>query len=255
MPSWAAAHAEYQVERERLAALEKQAAEAPLTVAEKLERSKLRSSLLGNEAVLDEVRVLAEAHPDSAEAQFLAGQVLLELDDPEGLARMERVRELEPTATQYALQHIAAYHSRQGNRHVVEEIKETALDSYASEAAFDMQASRSAPTDELLPTDLTEEQIAAIRKQLEALGDVEWAYISNRRLEQWPNRPVRLLVAHPRRKFARDGQELRQKLHHRLASEVDYGCEIFIFVPESWKKWRERLETVPGAKVVDAKGS
>lgn len=163
---WRSRHSYLQERRQRLAALESQAA---LSTDEQWERIAITAELDPEKDLLPLLNALLAQAPEHASALFRRGNLLLERGDEAGIAELEKVMQLDEDAILAGCE--AAwrfYRERAPDKAEQYAARWQARSDYADEIRTELASLP--PNANLAPADLDEEALAAIRKILHEHG-------------------------------------------------------------------------------------
>jgi len=190
---WRERHKYAKEARAKLAALDEKASREPLAPDEACDRAYLVAEFRGGEEAAPLLRGVLEQDPAHARANFALGQLLLAGGDESGVGHLEKAIEADPAVTYSSAEAIYGFYKRQGRDAEAEEYRLSMAGKFEQLEAADRERETFKDGDELLPHDLTPEQVARLREQLAGIEELKAAYLARKRLEHFPERPVYVL--------------------------------------------------------------
>jgi tetratricopeptide (TPR) repeat protein len=224
---WGERHDYVRRSQKTLAELEEKAKGGTLLFDEAWTRARLALELKTTEEAVALMREALALSPDHAEANFRLGQMLLKLNDPAGVAHLERASERDRGLVIPACQVLYAHFAEQGQPEEAERYRERANKHFAKlEEAQPERSSINSPK-ELIPHEAAPAVVERLREQLSAFPQVKAAYLAQKKLDVMPEKPLYVLGVVPRVPWY---QLNHDKANRKLVSEL---AEQLIFPEET----------------------
>jgi Zn-dependent protease with chaperone function len=246
---WSRVYEHYQGERTRLQELKAQAATLPLALDERLERLQLTHSLYGTEAARPQMMALLQEVPDDPRVQYGYGATLLHDEDEAGIAHLMRAQELEPAYRQQVSQLLTQFYSERGQVEEAESALDSAIDAYAQDHAYMAQADQIHYRDELKPAEVEPVHLAKLKESLLEVKNLKKAYLVEKHLPEFPDRPLRVLVVFPAYPFFQERSVTDRELFETLREmnvPITFGVKL-----ANARQWKGKLSAMPEAKVFE----
>jgi Zn-dependent protease with chaperone function len=244
---WEARHREVQEGRLRLGELDARAEAGDLPLMDALERARLGESFgAGPDAALEEFRALHARAPDDALACYALGARLLARDDETGLALVEGAMQRDPQVIVPACESLRDYCWRNGREQEARDWHTRMVER----AAAARERSVLLAADKLQKHGLADEIVAGLCSQLQAIPEIDEAYLVRKRVKHLPEWPCYVLgfrVAdgpHRERRIAETGEQIAQTV--RLP---DKTLVLSIQGNNYWL--RSKLRQIRGARILD----
>jgi hypothetical protein len=195
------------------------------------------------------LRPLGERYPDSAAANYLLGEILIERDDEAGIALLQKAVRLEPELGDPARELMGGFYYRKGEHERLEALREEALVAMTvagleEQAAYDIDIK-----DSFLPSDLTPEEIEKLLPQFEAIPSLDVAYAVRKPLPGGAKFQDYMIVF-PVKKMIETGKE--GDLLLEAASKVEYPRHVIVYTnPQQRKPWERMLANISGSKIYE----
>jgi hypothetical protein len=182
---WRHRHAGAAHARKRLAELGALGATEPLTPAQSWEQVLIELELESatGDRVVPRLLSFVERVPDHGRARYTLGGTLLERDDPDGVEHVLWACERDPEARGPGYEQLARFYERDGRAQEAEEYRRRSWAAAGEERRY------IEPRDELLPHDLSSEEVQALRQHLSALPGVTAVYVARKAVRQLPEKP------------------------------------------------------------------
>lgn len=165
-------------------------------------------------------------HPTDRAADLAIGRLLLHRNNETGLQHLERAAEefcLVNSACEYAFR----FAENNNDIQLAEKWKRRAEQHYDLELLSRKEQTILSPQDRLKKTSLSDEALAALRRQLQVIPEVEAAWICEKDIQVLPAGPVYVLSAQPRRLLS---ESEREAVLERLRSGVTYPGNVFVIL-------------------------
>jgi Zn-dependent protease with chaperone function len=247
---WSERHGRVASATARLAALDAEAAAAPLAPAQAFEQARLREQLEGAEPAQPLYAALVLREPGHVGARFALGRILLARDDESGLAHLEEAAKRSDEAILPACELAWRYLKRHGSDAEAERWRERAV---ARQAVVDGAAAERATfrlDGRYLPHGVEPRELAALREALAAHPSVRRAWLVRRDVDFEPERPLFALgVVQKRALFGQRNKDLA--LQQELVDTVPLPGEAFVLVLNHRRAKQRRVFTaVPGSRIL-----
>ncbi len=176
--AWKQAHQEAQKGRLRLAELRAQATAGELNALQSVELAGLEENVgAGPQVALSMRREILTQFPDSAAARFALARQLLQHDDSEGIALMERAIEQEPDAQLGGAELLRNYYYRRGDSARAQQWQQRYLTRARVLFAAQQERARFLLSDSVGPHLLSPETVARLVEQLQVMTQLKRAYL------------------------------------------------------------------------------
>lgn len=251
-PGWREKHEADGKGKKRLQELERKAAASPLSLKEAAERADLALELQAPEEALGPLDALLALEPDHARANFARGNILLNLLDDGGIPYIERAMRRAPQSRGAAFQLLWLFYEGMGQADRAAEYRKLAWEheDLTHQSAPERQDVK--VDDELLPHEMPELDLDAIREAVDGIKDVAAAYLVRKRVHVLPEVPFYVLgVQHWW--AARDGMVSaadEQTFVDQVARQTPIPGDWLIVALNGERAWlHEKLKAVPGAQI------
>jgi Zn-dependent protease with chaperone function len=253
-PAWQEQWAEAEKGRLRLQDLDGR--NGNLTLDELKERASLTAQLESSESALPLYQQVLASQPDDAPSQFAVGQILLDRDNEQGLAYLDRAMEIDADAIFPACEVAYGFLHEHGREEEASRYRERAerhveLLGEAQEERQDISVD-----DELEPHDLPDEVVDRIRSVVAQQEEIAEAYLVRKRVEHLRDEyPLYVIGIIPRKRWRqlwkdedadKDGGAT---LAERVAEGLDLPVDFHVIVPGPRSGMDKRLEQVERAKI------
>lgn len=245
---WAAEHQKAQKARQQLASLE---GTGELTEKQEAERAILTLGVNGPDAGEPLLRAVVDKYPQNAESRYYLGDLLLDRDDPAGIALVEESARLDQAFGPAARKSLAAYYYRIGQTEKVESLRDQEIMARAQTAAQEQAFRTLTMSDNFSSPQLSAEDIEKIRARMREVKRASVAYVVYRTPLGAPA-GKNCMITFPKRKLL-EPNDYRQRYAKEVVSKPVGGNLSMVYTPQDEKSWRRRLDAIPGAKIYDAK--
>ena len=249
--AWQERHLAVERARARLAEIAGRAAAGPLPPELVWERIQLTMDLDGDEAAEPLLRETLAANGEHVGASFLLGRMLLQRGDAAGLEHLERAMQRDPVCAPVACDVVAHYHELAGRD------AQAATYRMRGRAAADLldqaEAERGgvAADDEFLPHQLSTDEVARLRQEIEGFFDVRRAWLARKAVRHLSERPFYVLGVELGRWYQWRTRQQNQQVVHGLATKVAYpGHAWIIQLNRHHAKVARKLKRVPGSEIL-----
>ena len=181
--AWNASHAQNNEAKKQLAKLEEDAKERPLTLEEQWQRVKLLSQVQDDNATIPLLKTMLSEHPDHVGAHFVLGAILLEQQNAEGVALLEKAMELSPATTGDASAVLSGFYFEQGNRELAETFRKRAAEIQEKEAKLREKALDFSVRDTFVFHNVREVILKEVQAQLHKVRGLSEAFLFRKVVE------------------------------------------------------------------------
>jgi len=247
---WRRRYEEVQEGRRRLAELDAHAAARALNDAEALERANLDEAYGSGDAIEQFRAVLARA-PDSAVANYALGFRLLQRDDAEGVALLERAMQLDADAIAPGSRALADYFWRLGDKDAAALWHRCWANRNAAVTAAQEERSRALLRDVFEPHGVPAAALAALQAELAQVGGLRGVFLARKRVTHFPERPCYVLGFAVGRRWLPARAEKTQAMLRRLRELQHFPGETLILSVEGINaRFARKFGGVPGARII-----
>jgi len=249
-PKWKARHEHSQKIADELAGLE-QPSDAPPTTAQIWDRARKLAELHGDAAAVPVLEQVIAQEPRHAAANFILGRYHLQKDDPRGVEFIETAIAADPALAQTGCNLLYAHFNRTGQRDKLRPLEHRFDEFQKQNVLARQERARITAADTFIAHELTEPQIAALRKIFSSEPDIGAAAVARKKVEHIPNSPcfviaLRITVSwwKPR------GQKANRELVHRVLKQVRLPGHFLVFVDEkNLKSLGKKVFAAPGGVI------
>jgi Zn-dependent protease with chaperone function len=174
--------------------LDKQAQTRPLNPEEAWQRAALTAQVRSRPEALPLVREFVAQQPENAEARFVLGRLLLEAQDLAGLEELERAMQLDINYIGAGSEEAARFLQEAGRGTEAADYRQRAERHYDQAESAIAERNGLAPHETLLPHGLETSQIEDLREQFTLHKEIATAYLAQKQLEFFPERPYYVLA-------------------------------------------------------------
>jgi hypothetical protein len=177
--------------------------------------------------------------------------MLLGQNDPAGVAHLEQASARDPDVLIPACQLLYAYFTSEGRPQEAERYRARAHEYFArlEEAQPERAAINSA--EELIPHQATPAEVERLRDQLRPFPQIEMAYLAQKKLEKFPERPLYVLgIVTTASWYQLNRAESNRELIGEIVSRVEFTAETLVIVLEGdYKKLLKKFRQLEGAQI------
>lgn len=252
-PVWEARHKELAEERTQLAELETRAAAGVLSQADQWKRAALVEDLEGGLKALPFYQAILNGKPDSHEAAFAVGRLLLEQKDQSGEDFVKRVMAEIPDSRPAGCQLLAKFHYELGNVDEARRWRMSADDEYEDAVNLEQEKGVLVAGDKLLPHTLDSSEVAELRKQIEDLKIAGSVYYIRKQLRQAKDQTCDMVVITRKCSWWRMAdspgeQKKDQDLFEQVMKAVHFRPDVRVFFVRD-KSLIKRVSRVANAAI------
>jgi len=197
------------------------------------------------------LRHALDLRPAHAGVNFLLGQTLLRQADEAGIAHLERAASLEQDLLIPACQILFQHFNAQGQTEQAERYRERANQYYAKlEAAQPERATIRSPK-ELISHQADPAEVKRLCEQLSQLPRVKKAYLAQKRLKLFPEKPLYVLGVVPKVPWYQlNHDKANRKLVDQLAAQLSFSGETLILaLAGDNKKFLKGFRKLEGSQI------
>jgi lipopolysaccharide biosynthesis regulator YciM len=188
---------------------------------------------------------------DHAGANFLLGQLLLRQNDPAGVAHLEQASSQDPEMLIPACQILFAHFTAAGQPEEAERYREQAQEFIAKLEEAQPERATITPADELIPHQADPAEVERLRDQLRPFPLIQTAYLAQKKLEKFPERPLYVLgIVTTASWYQLNRAESNRELIGEIVSRVEFTAETLVIVLEGdYKKLLKKFRQLEGAQI------
>jgi Zn-dependent protease with chaperone function/Tfp pilus assembly protein PilF len=244
---WTARYSHAQKMQKALDELESR--QDPLSFDDLFHRAWIIEHLRTEDEALEAYRAVLASKPNDKAVKFHVGRLLLtHKKDPEGIAYLEKTMQIDPYSQFDACQIIYGFWMRQKNEEEAEKYRNRYLqesDTYqlAQEERWTLKT-----TDTFTPHEMPADVIHQLREQLEQFAMITNAYLVQKVVTLYPQRPFWVLFVEIKQPFLSDANYIPNVIAH-LNQSLEMDQEIGAFASKTNSAYAKRAATVPGALI------
>ena len=193
-PAWSENHKQIKSAQKQIDELDERARKRALTLDEQWERVKLLGQIKEPAEVLPSIEAFLSEHPDHAGANYAKGWILLEQENSEGVAHLEKAMELFPAATADVSAVLSGFYFDQGNKELAEVFHKRASDFIEKQQRLQEQALNFSDKDRFIPHGLDEDTVKLLKGKLRKIHGLRAAYLVRKVIED-PEFSIYVLAA------------------------------------------------------------
>jgi len=249
-PKWKARHKNAQKIAGELAGLELPS-DSPPTAAQIWDRARKLAELHGDAAAVPALEQVIALEPRHAAANFILGRYHLQKDDPRGVEFIETAIAADPALAQTGCNLLYAHFNRTGQSDKLRPLEHRFDEFQKQNVLARQERARMTAADTFLAHELTEPQIADLRKIFSSEPDIGAAAVARKKVEHLPNSPCFAIALRIKVSWWKPrGQKANGELVHRVLKQVRLPGHFLVFVSEkNLKALGAKVFAVPGAVV------
>ena len=182
----------------------------------------------GEDAALPLFRALYAQAPDQPVVSYALGLRLLQRDDDEGLALVEKATELDEDAELSGYEVLRDYCWRRGREEAAHAWHDRLLERHELLQRARAERDQITLKDTFDPHGLDQEQLAALRAQLRAMPGLRRVYLLRKRVALFPERPLFVLGYSCTRWWGLYRRKKVDAIGQRLVDEIQLPGEVFV---------------------------
>jgi Zn-dependent protease with chaperone function len=228
---WREQHSQMQQMQRQLQALEQKRRDRNLSFDEVWNLARLTARLKSNQQTILLLRNVLERRADFAPANYLLGQILLEEGDETGIYYLEAAMSNDREIVLDGCRQIYYFLCRMGKEAEAEFYRQRAQKQYEWQKLANEERSHVSDRDRFQPHQLSLETLQAFRRQLTNYPDVREAYLVQKVIRYFPQKPFYVLGIKRQKNFLKfDGDRQDLILVNRLADELKCPGETWIVI-------------------------
>lgn len=188
---WKTRHA---ATRDMSAELEKLETGSEATVETLWQRANIIIDRDGDEHAMTVIDQILTLDPKHSKATFVRGRFLLEKDDPEGVALIERAVELDRTLTRPAVELLYGHYSRTGQREKLRPLEDRLDKHDKNMAVADTERSTATAADKFFAADLTGREAEGLRELCAKHPEITAMHIARKQVVHFPEQPMYVIT-------------------------------------------------------------
>jgi Zn-dependent protease with chaperone function len=237
--------------RRTLDALEEKARSGALLFDEAWTRASLAVELKTPQEAIPLLRDVLSLRGDHAGANFLLGQLLLRQNDPAGVAYLEQASARDPDMLIPACQVLFAYFTAEGKPAEAERYREHAQTYVAKLEEAQPERATVNSSKELIPHQATPAEVERLREQLSPFPQIKTAYLAQKRLEKFPDKPLYVLgIVTGAPWYQLNRTALDQQLINEIVSQVEFTGETLVIILDGrYKHLLKGLRRFEGSQI------
>jgi Zn-dependent protease with chaperone function len=248
---WRERHQEIKKAGKRLAELDDQTETRDLTVEEQWERALALAETNDQTAVLPAIKALLDETPDHVEANFVAGKILLDQGDADGIPYLEKTIQSGPEVAGEACQLISGFYLEQGYDEIAETFRKHAEKYFAKAFQLQQQVLSFTAADQFVSHDLEESRVQELQTQLRKIRGLGTAFLFRKIIED-REQPAFYVLAVTAEYTWRDGQSEKNidLLFEDLWAKVDLPSPVTLLSLDGEHAYlSDRIKRIPGAVI------
>ena len=238
---WRARHKHLAEVQKRLTELESKT--ETLTADEMYETAMLTAEKFGAKESIEPLRETVEKYPENSNANFSLGAVLLDDDQEEGIAFLEKAKQREISLKVPADEVVFEYLRRKGRDKEAEIYLEAIEKQYETIDLARRERGGFAPTDEYIQDALPPENLEKVLKTLSYHEEIKAAYLVRKSVRHLPEIPFHVLcldVKVPRFKF---GGVSSENVLEAVANQVGkFGIDYIVLLEKNYSGLKKDLQ-------------
>jgi Zn-dependent protease with chaperone function len=248
--AWERLHRRLKGQLQHLETLEAKAQKQSLTPEEGWNFARLTAILRGKEAAIPLFQAVLAQRPQHPAAHYGLGELLLEQQDSRGMTHLESAIAQDPSLVSPGCRLLFEFLYRQGQieaaRSYLPQIQDGA--EQWEQAREERQQFKS--RDRFVPHQLPNEEIQQLSEQLSRYPDVQTAYLVQKVVPHFPEKPLYILGIMRRFTPEKTDNDLFDQLTHELNLSEDFMVAIFNV---DYRNLWQAVRRVPGALIFQAK--
>jgi Zn-dependent protease with chaperone function len=222
-----------------------------LSFDDAMTRAMLTEQYKTEEEALGVYKEIDQAFPPHAAVKFSIGRVLLGQRNGDGISFIETAMELDEDFVSHGSQMIYAYHVETGQEQKAEDYYERFVKREEFLETAEEERSRIAADCVFMPHELNAQELSNIQDQLRQHPEIKEAYLVQKQVAHFPERPVFLLGYTVRRPwYTLNNERFDNLLLRKLANELHFDYDTYM-IHLSWGNFRirKKIKAIPGSKI------
>ena len=222
-----------------------------LTAEELFEKARLTAERQGNAAALPFVRQLVEMHPEHAEANYILGGMLIEIDDENGFEYLDKAMRLDARWKLAASEIAFEYLRRKGRYEEAKPYVEIIENQQENVQKAEVERSVIHSTDHFEPHQLPDETLGLITKKISYHDEIESAYLVCKTVQFFPEIPLYVLFLTLKSNLPKGVGAVRtQDLVDTIADQAgEFGIRYIYAFGKNEEQYRKKIAAVEKSKI------
>ncbi|MDZ8133780.1 MAG: M48 family metallopeptidase [Nostoc sp. DedQUE04] len=252
---WRQKYADFQKAIATLKDLHHKSQEQQLTLEEATQRAFLTLDFEGEEAVIPLLEEIIHRDAHHASANYLLGQILLKNQDISGIKYIEKAIDKDSNIVIEGCQIIYYFLKQQGKLNEAKSYQERAENYHELILKAQQERSNVREKDKLEPHTVSDIEVNKLCQQLSRYPQVISAYLVQKNLQYFPEKPLYVLALKREVTFLEGIQEPdHSKLVNSLLEENEFLDNVFIFILNSHLNMEKKLKVIPNSMIYQKKG-
>ena len=247
--AWNESHAHNNEAKKKLAKLEEDAKERPLTIEEQWQRVTLISQVHDDNAAIPLLHTILSEDTEHVGAHFALGAILLDQRNAEGVEHLEKAMALRPTIIGDASARLAGFYFEQGNRELAETFRKRAVEYQEKEEALREKAQDFSAHDTFVPHDVNEAVLKEMQAQLHKVRGLSEAFLFQKVVEGSEHVYVLAVVAGYSWQEGVSGKHLEPLFEDMLNVTAFPTPLVFLPLDVMHGELLPKIRAIPGAAV------
>jgi Zn-dependent protease with chaperone function len=243
--AWHERYSVAQEQRQTLAILAQKA--SPLNPAERWSQVELTYALENSEVVQPLLTAFLQDYPDHGYAYYLQGELLLAIEDPNGLQYLKKAARKDPACRLEAYQSIYGFLTKQGRKAEAKTYRKRLEKIYERLTLAQAERDQLQIQDQFSAADSSPEAQETLIQQL-ANHPIQTAYLVQKILQYFPERPLYVLLIKRQRSWIEFGTIEKNAILLKALSE-NLGCPgetLILLETEEHKALCQKIRKVAG---------
>ncbi|AVH74002.1 M48 family metallopeptidase [Nostoc sp. 'Lobaria pulmonaria (5183) cyanobiont'] len=252
---WRQKYADFQQSIATLKDLNQKAKTQQLTLDEATQRAFLIFKFDGEEAVIPLLQEIIHRDAHHASANYLLGQILLNKQDTTGIEYIEKAMDKDSSIVIEGCQIICYFLHQQGKINEVKSYQKRVENYYELILKAGQERSHVRGNDKFESHTVSDIEVNKLRQQLSHYPQVISAYLVQKNLQYFPEKPFYILALKRKVTFLEGIQEPdHSKLINSLLQENEFLGNVFIFILNNHLNMEKKLKRIPNSMIYQKKG-
>ncbi|MDZ8185865.1 MAG: M48 family metalloprotease [Nostoc sp. ChiSLP02] len=226
-----------------------------LSPEEATERAFLTFNFEGEEAAIPLLKEIIHLDAHHTSANYLLGQILIRQQNAAGIEYIERAIEENSDIVLEGYQIIYSFLQKQGKVNEAKSYLQRAESYYDLILKAQQERSNVREKDKFEPHTASDIEVNKLRHQLSRYPQVISAYLVQKNLQYFPEKPLYVLALKREVTFLEGIQEPdHSKLVNSLLQENEFLGNVFIFILNSHLNMEKKLKVIPNSMIYHKKG-
>jgi len=247
---WRQKYIEFKKSLETLSKLNAKAEKQQLTLEEASTRAFLTFEFQGEEVAIPLLREVINLDNHHASANYLLGQILLRQKDASGIEYIERAIAQDTEIVLEGYQIIFSFFKQQGQLEQANLYEERAEKYYDLLLRGKQERSSLKTTDQFQSHNLSNTEINKLRQQLSRYPNITIAYLVQKEVQYFPDKPLYVLGVMRKISFWEDNNDAgNSQLVNSLLQEIELPGGVFCFVLNDNLNFEKKFKQIPDTAV------